>query len=58
VNAIRLAVEQLKRAGLAVTFEAVGVSPNADKQAALARVADRVVDDVNAGLALVPGWPL
>jgi hypothetical protein len=55
IRATRHAAERLVLAGLDVTFEAVGISPNADKRAALAGVADHVVDDVNAGLALVYG---
>jgi hypothetical protein len=55
VRATRQAVEQLKNTGLGVTFEAVGVSPHRDKRAALAEVANHVVDDVNEGLALIIG---
>jgi hypothetical protein len=40
---------------LDVTFEAIGVSPNPDKRAALDQVAAHVVDDINAGLARVFG---
>jgi hypothetical protein len=53
IRATRRAVELLGRAGLEVAFEGVGVSPQADKRAALAQVADHVVDDINSGLALV-----
>ncbi len=53
IRAGRRAVEQLQRAGLAVSFEAIGVSPQADKREALSAVTDRVVDDVNTGLALI-----
>ena len=53
IRATRQAVERLTRAGLNVTLKAVGVSPNPDKRAALAEVADQVVDDINAGLAVV-----
>jgi phosphoglycolate phosphatase-like HAD superfamily hydrolase len=55
IRATRHAADRLMQAGLDVRFRAVGVSPNADKRAALAAVADHVVDDVNAGLALVYG---
>ncbi|WP_162909184.1 hypothetical protein [Aggregatilinea lenta] len=54
INGIRAAqgaVDRLQAAGLDVTFEAVGISPHPDKRAALAGVADRVVDDINAALA-------
>ncbi|HML24555.1 MAG TPA: hypothetical protein PKD09_23080 [Aggregatilinea sp.] len=51
IRAARGAVDRLRAAGLDVTFEAVGISPHPDKRAALAAVADRVVDDINAGLA-------
>ncbi len=53
VRATRQAVDRLRAAGLDATCEAVGVSPHPDKRAALAEVADHVVDDVNAGLALL-----
>ncbi len=53
IRATRHAVERLIQAGLDVHLMAVGVSTNSDKRAALAAVADTVVDDVNAGLALV-----
>jgi hypothetical protein len=53
IRAARRAVELLGHTGLEVASEGVGVSPQADKRAALAQVADHVVDDINAGLALV-----
>ncbi len=53
IRAAREAVSHLIRAGMKVQFEAVGVSPNVDKRAALRDVADQVVDDINAGLALI-----
>ncbi len=57
IRAVRDAVDYLVRAGLDVTVTGVGVSPHADKQAALAPVADHVIDEVNAGLALIlDGW--
>ena len=56
IRATRGAVEQLQEAGIDARFEAVGVSPNADKRAALSRLTGRVVDDVNTGLALALGW--
>ncbi|HVO69137.1 MAG TPA: hypothetical protein VMT24_03770 [Aggregatilineaceae bacterium] len=52
IRAAQRAVELLQRAGLDITLEGVGVSPQADKRAALAQVADHVVDEINAGLAL------
>ncbi|MEW6578285.1 MAG: hypothetical protein AB1435_03725 [Chloroflexota bacterium] len=55
IRAVRSAASLLQRAGLDVSVVAIGVSPNADKRAALALVADHLVDDVNAGLALVLG---
>jgi beta-phosphoglucomutase-like phosphatase (HAD superfamily) len=55
IRATQHAVERLDQAGLDAHLMAVGVSPNVDKRAALAAVADHVVDDVNAGLALVYG---
>jgi hypothetical protein len=55
IRATQHAADRLTQAGLDVRFRAVGVSPNADKRAALAAVVDHVVDDVNAGLALVYG---
>jgi hypothetical protein len=53
IRATRRAVDLLRRAGLDVVCEAVGVSPNPDKRAALAEVADHVVDDVNVGIEMV-----
>jgi hypothetical protein len=50
IRAARRAVELLQHAGLEVTLEGVGVSPQPDKRAALARVADHVVDGISAGL--------
>jgi hypothetical protein len=50
IRATKLAVEKLKAAGLDMTCEAVGVSPEQSKKDALQQVADRVVDDVNQGL--------
>lgn len=55
ILATRGAVERLRGAGLDLTMQAVGVAPEASKQAALARIADHVVADVNAGLRLVIG---
>jgi hypothetical protein len=52
VRAARLAVDRLREAGLDIALEAVGVSPQRDKRAALAAVSKHVVDDINAGLAL------
>lgn len=50
IYAAQRAVERLHAAGLDISFEAVGVSPHPDKRAALATVANRVVDDINQGL--------
>lgn len=55
IRAAHGAASLLQRAGLDVSVVGIGVSPNADKRAALAPVADHLVDDVNAGLALVLG---
>jgi beta-phosphoglucomutase-like phosphatase (HAD superfamily) len=53
IRATRLAVDKLQTAGLQVELEAIGVSPNAAKQAALAQVANRVVHNVDEALALI-----
>jgi len=53
IRAVRGAVEWLRAEGLDLTFEGIGVSPHPAKRAALREVAEHVVDDVNAGLALV-----
>jgi beta-phosphoglucomutase-like phosphatase (HAD superfamily) len=53
IRATRRACELLHSAGLDVSFSAIGVSPQGHKRAALDPVADQVVDDVNAGLALL-----
>jgi orotate phosphoribosyltransferase len=53
IHAVRAAVERLREAGLDVMSEGIGVSPQADKRAALVQIAGRVVDDVNEGLALI-----
>lgn len=53
IHATHGAVEQLQHAGINASFEAIGVSPHADKRAALNTVTDQVVDDINEGLALV-----
>ena len=53
IRATRQAAERLAQAGLDIIFEAVGVSPHPDKRAALAGVADRVVDNINEGLSWV-----
>jgi hypothetical protein len=55
ISATRQAVERLALAGLDAAFTGVGVSTNPDKRAALATVADHLVDDVNAGLDLILG---
>lgn len=55
IRAARDAVDHLKAAGLDVQFEAIGVSPNADKRAVLREAAESVVDDINAGLTLIWG---
>lgn len=51
VKAVRRAVALLQDAGLHVTAEAVGVAPEPSKREALAQVCDRVVYDINEGLA-------
>lgn len=56
IRATRGAVDLLQRAGVDATFQAIGISPNPDKRAALAQVTDQVADDINAGLALALGW--
>jgi len=55
IRATGRAGETLRRAGLDVTVEGIGVSPNADKRAALAGVAVRVVDTLDEGLAPIIG---
>jgi hypothetical protein len=56
IRAVRHAVSLMQQAGLDVTFEGVGVSPQPDKRAALSEVADQVVDNINDGLMLLPGF--
>lgn len=51
IQATQRAVELLSRAGLPVTCEAVGVAEEATKRQALDEVADRIVSNVNQGLA-------
>jgi len=51
IVATRRAVELLQGVGLAVSFEAVGVSTQPSKRAALAEVAGQVVGNINEGLA-------
>jgi len=53
IRATQRATELLRGAGVDVRFEAVGVSPHADKRAALAELTPHVLDEVNAGLARV-----
>ena len=55
VQAGHRAADLLQSAGLAVTFEGIGISPHAEKRAALGEVAAHVVDDINAALDLVIG---
>lgn len=50
IRAVQTAVELLRRTGLAVTLEANGIAPEAAKREQLARVADRVFDDINQAL--------
>lgn len=47
------AARLLQNAGVDVRARAIGISPHPDKRAALSVVAHHVVDDVNAGLALI-----
>ena len=52
LHAARLAVERLITAGInGVKLEMVGVAPEDTKRNALTTIADRVVDDINEGLA-------
>jgi hypothetical protein len=51
IYATKGAVAALREASLTVTMEAVGVSPDATKRTSLARIADRLVNDINEGLA-------
>ncbi len=53
IRATQRAAELLRQAGVDVHFEAVGVSPHADKRAALAELTPHVLDEINAGLARV-----
>ncbi len=53
IRAARRACELLQRAGQAVSFRAIGVAPQGHKREALGPVADQIVDDINAGLALL-----
>ncbi|MBN1681802.1 MAG: hypothetical protein JW966_16095 [Anaerolineae bacterium] len=53
IQAVHGAVSHLQRAGIDAAVTGIGVSPQADKRAALFTIADHVVDDVNAGLAIV-----
>lgn len=53
IRATQAAGHLLQGAGLDVRVRAIGVSPHPEKRAALATVAERVVEDVNAGLALI-----
>lgn len=55
IRAVQGAVALLQRAGVSASLKGIGVSPQPDKRAALATVADQLVDDVNEGLALVLG---
>ncbi|PJF43764.1 MAG: hypothetical protein CUN55_07410 [Phototrophicales bacterium] len=55
ILAAQRAVHKLQAYGLDVRLRSIGVSPEASKRAALANVADVVVDDVNAGVMLVLG---
>lgn len=52
IRATAAAADLLAQAGLDISWEAVGVSHEAEKQASLSRLAQRVVADVNDGL-----WP-
>lgn len=47
------AARLLQAAGIDVAARAIGVSAHPDKRAALGAIADHVVDDINAGLALI-----
>ena len=50
IHATKGAVAALRDVGFEVTLDAVGVSPDENKRASLARVADRLVNDINEGL--------
>jgi hypothetical protein len=52
IQAVRSAVELLRRAGLDVSCEAVGIAYEPSKREALYPVAGRVVDDVNEALEI------
>lgn len=52
IRATLSAVRLLREAGLDIRARTIGVSPHPDKRAALAAIAEHVVDDVNEGLAL------
>jgi hypothetical protein len=51
IIAARQAVDLLREVGLPVDLDGVGVAIQASKRAALAKVAGRIVADVNEGLA-------
>lgn len=55
ICAVQDAVALLQQAGVSASLKGIGVSPQPDKRAALATVADHLVEDVNEGLALVLG---
>ncbi|CAG0953645.1 hypothetical protein ANRL2_00292 [Anaerolineae bacterium] len=55
IRATQLAVELLREAGVEIEFQAIGVSPHTDKQAALRQVANHVYNDVNEGLKAIIG---
>ena len=52
IRATLSAVRLLREAGLDIRARTIGVSPHPDKRAAMAAIAEHVVDDVNEGLAL------
>lgn len=53
LRAPQLAVETLRGFGLNIEFEAIGVAPEASKQAALKKVTNHIVNDINEGLKAV-----
>jgi hypothetical protein len=50
IVAVRRAVDMLSAAGADIQLEAIGISDEPSKQAALRQVADKVVPDINAAL--------
>ena len=53
IQAVIRAVEMLRAGGIDASYEAIGISPNASKRAALQKVTSHMVDEVNEGLGAV-----